>query len=259
MALSLKINNRNRQKKSRLVLLRPPYNEWIDRALFNKQEGYINEELFNVLVEMALWKREWDKKIRYERMKRFLDISLSLILILVFSPVLLLCAIAIKLESKGPIFFRQLRSGKFGQPFWILKFRTMPTTSSLSLKFLKPLEKPIDNACTTKVGYFLRKHKLDELPQLWNCLMGDMSIVGPRPLSMNDTCTTGKKYFARFAVKPGMTGLWQATVSNDVDARKKLMLDTVYVRCRCFSLDFYLILRTVQVVLKGESYLKKKK
>ncbi len=233
--------------------LKAPNNDWVERAIHNFEEGYVNEELLTVLTEMTIWKAEYDRKRHYERFKRLFDICGSLILIFLVSPVLILCAIAIKFESKGPVFFRQLRSGKFGQPFWILKFRTMPINLPKNVHYLKPLEKPTIPNLTTKVGKFLRDHKLDELPQLWNCLIGDMSLVGPRPLSMNDTSVVHEKYYPRFSIRPGMTGLWQATISNDAVGDRKLLLDTIYVKKRTFSLDMFLLMRTFLVVFQGEN------
>ncbi len=252
--------NINKWEKKRLALLKPPYDEWVERVIFYYREGYVNDELLAVLTEMTLWKAEADRKRHYDRAKRFLDIGIAAVLILLLSPILTICAVLIKMESKGPIFFRQLRSGLHGQPFWILKFRTMPVNPPQNLRYLKPMEKPSQRGMTTRIGEFLRAHKLDELPQLWNVLVGDMSLVGPRPLSMNDTSVAKARYYSRFSVRPGMTGMWQALIANNSDGERKLIFDTIYIKKRSFSLDFYLIFRTIFVVFRGENtFVKRKK
>lgn len=253
MKTALKSIYSNRGEHGRLSLLKAPYNEWVERTLFNYREGLVNEEMLTVLSEMTLWKKEQDKKRGYARIKRMIDFFGAIFLLFLFSPILLLCAILIKLESKGPVFFRQLRSGRYTQPFWILKFRTMPIDLPQQVHFLRPMEKPTNAQHTTRIGRFLRDHKLDELPQLWNVVTGEMSLVGPRPLSLSDTSTTPRKFYKRFAIRPGMTGLWQALLPNNINGETKLLYDTIYVRKRCFLIDMVLLVRTLLVVTQGEN------
>ncbi len=242
---------------ARLQRLSPPYNEWAPRALRNHQHGFVNDELLAVLTDMTYWTAEAERKKTYERTKRAFDLVVAVALVLMISPLLIACAIAIKIDSKGPVFFRQLRGGRFAKPFWILKFRTLPMIQGENIHFLKPLEKPKRNSAT-KVGKFLREHKLDELPQLWNVFKGDMSIVGPRPFSMNDTATILTKHYIRFAIKPGLTGLWQATLPNDINGKVKFAFDGRYVMRRCWSLDLYLLANTIPIVLMGETRFSRK-
>jgi len=227
------------------------HSEWVSRALFNMKKGWADMPLLLILTEATHWHAEWRRKRIYERVRRAFDFTIALIALILCSPVLLACAIAIKVASPGPVFFRQLRAGHFGRPFWILKFRTMPVRSGKAGSYLKPMEKPSPSSISG-VGGFLRNHKLDELPQLWNVLKGDMALVGPRPFSMNDTATTPPEFYMRFAVKPGITGLWQATISNDSDGTVKLKYDCQYVRERGWKLDLFLLIRTFRVVFLGE-------
>lgn len=178
----------------------------------------------------------------------------SLIGAILISPVLFAVAISIKISSKGPVFFSQERLGKNGKVFRILKFRTMIVDAEKKGDgiFVKTAE---DNRIT-KNGKFLRSTSLDELPQLWNVLMGDMSLVGPRPpllhhpYKFKDYSDLQKK---RFEMKPGITGLAQVAVRNSVAWDERILIDVEYVRKFNLWLDIKILLKTVKKVFYRES------
>lgn len=191
--------------------------------------------------------------------KRFFDLCFSMALILVLSPVYLLIALMIKLDSPGSIFFRQKRVGLYGQEFKIWKFRTMVTDAEVIQASLEAkneikdgvLFKMKDDPRITKIGKFLRLYSLDELPQLFNVLVGEMSLVGPRPLPLRDVQKFQTKHFIRQEVLPGITGLWQVSgrsnIENFEDAVK---LDMEYIENWSIWLDLKILLQTVSVVLQ---------
>ena len=193
--------------------------------------------------------------------KRTLDIAGSLAIGLVFSPLILVIALRMRMEG-GPVLFRHQRIGRGGKPFDCLKFRTMVPNAEQILRDL--LEKnPAAKAewlrdhklkndpRVTRVGRFLRKTSLDELPQLWNVLRGEMSLVGPRPIVREEMLRYGR-YLRRYvAAKPGVTGLWQVMGRNDTDYRRRVVMDTYYVRKRTILMDLRILLKTVRVVIWG--------
>jgi lipopolysaccharide/colanic/teichoic acid biosynthesis glycosyltransferase len=228
------------------------YRLWLEKADVYLSLGRLNSRLL-VLTGLAVYlKRESERTPIYNFFKHFLDRVLAASIILALSPILLAVAAAVKISSPGPLLFRQLRAGRFAQPFWVLKFRTMIDGADVHRIGDRPLEKRAGDPRATPVGKFLRKWKIDELPQLFNVLHGDMSIVGPRPLSLDEGASTPDRYLVRFAVKPGLTGLWQATRSNLISGDRKIRLDARYARMRNGWLDFVLVLRTFKVVLRGE-------
>lgn len=183
-------------------------------------------------------------------MKRVIDFCLSLIGIIVLSPLILLISMIIKFTSPGPILFKQTRVGKNNVPFKILKFRTMfiDTPKDCPTHLLTNPEQYI-----TKIGKFLRKTSLDELPQFWNILTGSMSIVGPRPslpnqLDLNNLRDANSASF----VRPGLTGLAQVSGRDELDIQLKAALDGEYTANISFSKDVIIILRTVGSVLKSD-------
>ena len=192
----------------------------------------------------------------YEFFKRIMDLTLVLLLSPFFILVLIICAAAVKIDSPdGPILFSQLRTGKGGKMFRMYKFRTMvPNAEELKEKYahLNELEWPDfkikNDPRITKVGKLLRKTSLDELPQIFNILIGNMSLVGPRPTDFG-----AEKYSIwhteRFDVLPGVTGLWQIIGRGEVEFDDKLRLDIIYVNKRCIKLDIYLLFQTIPVVL----------
>src|SRR3954471_19272035 len=193
----------------------------------------------------------------YAATKRALDLGLCLLALPVVLPVGLLCALAIRLESPGPVLFAQVRTGLHGARFRMLKFRTMVQNAEelkASLQHLNILPPPdfkiIDDPRITRVGKFLRKTSLDELPQIFNVIRGDMSLVGPRPTSFAAS-TYELWQTERLEVKPGITGLWQVNGRNSMTFDERLRLDIEYVRHMSFALDLKILTRTVASVVGG--------
>ena len=182
-------------------------------------------------------------------MKRCFDLISSLIGIILFSPILLLLALIIKVTSPGPILFKQRRIGKDNQEFMIYKFRTMRIdTPNVATHLLKNPEQYI-----TPIGKFMRKTSLDELPQLFNILKGEMSVVGPRPALYNqyDLIEMRTKVNVH-TIKPGLTGLAQVSGRDELELDKKVYFDEIYLNKQSFFYDLKLIFLTVVKVFKSE-------
>jgi len=182
--------------------------------------------------------------------KRIIDFSLSVLIVICLSPVLLLLCLLIKMDSPGPILFKQKRIGKYKKNFNILKFRTMKidTPNDMPTHLLK---KP--DFYITRTGKFLRKTSLDELPQLFNILKGEMSIIGPRPALWNqyDLIAEREKYKAN-DILPGLTGLAQVSGRDELAIEVKARIDGEYVEKKSAVLDFKIFFRTVFSVLKSD-------
>jgi exopolysaccharide biosynthesis polyprenyl glycosylphosphotransferase len=193
------------------------------------------------------------QKINYHRLKRFLDVTLACIILLVTLPFYLLIGLAIKMTSTGPVFFRQVRVGKNEKEYVMLKFRTMRTTANDGT----PTEK--NDKRITRVGIFLRKTRLDEIPQVFNILKGDMSFIGPRPERPEIILELERHipfYKTRLLIKPGLTG-WDQISGNYhspsvVDTMEKLQHDLYYLKHRSLSLDLSITLKTVATVIFHE-------
>ena len=191
--------------------------------------------------------------------KRGLDILLSLVLLICVAPVLLLSAILIRLTSTGPVFFVQKRIGLNKRVFSIYKFRTMVPDAEKRIRDLEhlnevsgPVFKIKNDPRITPIGKFLRKTSIDELPQLFNVLKGNMSLVGPRPLPVRDCDGFDKDWQRRrFSVRPGITCLWQINGRNSIPFEKWMQLDLEYIDMWSLRLDFEILLRTIPAVLKG--------
>lgn len=188
--------------------------------------------------------------------KRAMDFGGALAGLIAFAPVMIAIAIAIKATSKGPVFFKQKRGGMGGKTFYLYKFRSMTTDAEARkadlLKFNERSGvafKMKNDPRVTRIGKFIRKTSLDELPQLFNVLLGDMSIVGPRPLPVNEEDGYSVWHWRRLDVKPGLTCIWQVTSRHDRDFDRWVRLDLEYIRKLSFWLDVSLILRTIPAVL----------
>lgn len=194
---------------------------------------------------------------------RILDITL----ILLAAPYILLAflflAILVKLDSPGPVFYHQMRIGRFGRKFPVYKFRTMVQNADQVLQdYLdKSPELKVEWLAThklkqdprvTRLGGLLRAWSLDELPQLWNIIIGDMSLVGPRPIVDAEVEKYGKCFELYIQVRPGLTGLWQVSGRNNTTYEHRVELDEYYVRNRSLKLDLQILLKTVLVVLKKD-------
>ena len=185
--------------------------------------------------------------------KRILDFFISLISLIILSPILLIIIILIKIDSKGPAFFLQERLGKDGKVFKIIKLRTMIVDAEHIGDGLK-VKSENDNRIT-KIGKFLRKTSLDELPQLINVIKGDMSIIGPRPpvTYFPHKCEEySKKQIKRFTVRPGVTGLSQVRVRNSVPWDERIEIDIEYVNNLTFLMDLKIFFLTIKKVITRE-------
>ena len=191
----------------------------------------------------------------YSFMKRAFDIGASFVGLTLLSPVLLVVAVAIKIESKGPVIFSQERVGLNGKKFKMYKLRSMVSNAEeLKEKLLEqnemsgPMFKMKDDPRITKVGKFIRKTSIDELPQLINVLKGDMSLVGPRPSLPKEVEQFEPWMYERLQVKPGLTCIWQVSGRNNIDFEDWMKLDIKYVRERSFFGDLKLVFRTFFVL-----------
>ncbi len=188
--------------------------------------------------------------IFYTIVKRGLDIVLSLMFSILFLPIFGIIALVIRADSNGPVIFRQQRIGRFGKPFTIYKFRTMFTATPADLPTAAV---PHPQQYITAVGRYLRQTSLDELPQLFNVLRGDMSFVGPRPVIPNETqLLMLRKRYRADRVRPGITGLAQIRGRDELSARIKARYDAEYAKNCTFLLDCYIFFSTLRYVLRRE-------
>ena len=196
----------------------------------------------------------------YLFLKRIIDFTASLIGIILLSPVFLIISIMIKFDSKGPIVFGHIRKGLHGKDIRVYKFRTMYENSKEIFDNFTEEQKnefyinfKLDNdPRITKLGHFLRKTSLDELPQLFNILKGDMSIVGPRPIVEGEIERCGKYSKKLFSVMPGLTGYWQANGRSDTTYEERVAMDMYYIDNRSTVLDIKIIFKTFISVIKKE-------
>jgi lipopolysaccharide/colanic/teichoic acid biosynthesis glycosyltransferase len=219
------------------------------RQLWNSEAGEVPEELADTdgrpLMDLAC---------------RLLDVIVAIVMAVVLAPLILAIVVIVKLESRGPVLFRQERVGRGRRLFRVAKFRTMYHGAGDSvhrdhvvalIASGKPAVKLADDARVTRAGAFLRRTSLDELPQLWNVLRGDMSLVGPRPPIPYEVERYPAHWHERFAVNPGITGLWQVTGRSEVSLQRMIELDIEYVRKRSVWFNAWILLRTVPAVLTG--------
>jgi len=192
--------------------------------------------------------------------KRFIEVNGTLLGLVLLSPLLITIAAAIKLNSRGPVFFKQKRIGKHGKEFFMYKFRSMETDAEAKLEELKKYNesnelmfKMFDDPRITKVGKFLRKYSLDELPQLFNVLKGDMSLVGFRPPLPSEVEEYKDLYYARFAMLPGLTGPWQVSGRSTIKSFNKVIkLEYEYIKNWSLFQDIKILFKTIPVVLLGK-------
>lgn len=195
-------------------------------------------------------------RLLYHGIKRVFDFVASAIALVLLSPLFLFLAIKIHGEDGGPVFYSQIRIGKNEKPFRIYKFRSMVVNADqLKKKLLTQNEvagamfKMHDDPRVTKIGKFIRAHSLDELPQLWNVLKGDMSLIGPRPPLPDEVAEYDDWDKQRLLVKPGCSGLWQATSRNEADFKGMVLLDIEYINKSSLLFDLKLILMTIKVII----------
>ena len=192
--------------------------------------------------------------------KRLFDIIFALLILTVFSPVYFILMALIAFNSQGPIFYVQQRVGKNHKPFNCIKFRTMVNNADEILETMmsnsdqmrqefQDSYKLKRDPRITKIGKFLRLTSLDEFPQFWNVLKGDMSVVGPRPLVPQELPKYGRKINTVLQIKPGITGLWQVSGRNDIPYPKRVQIDVYYATSHNWLLDLWIIFKTINVVV----------
>ena len=196
----------------------------------------------------------------YHTVKRVIDILASAFGLIILSPLFLFLIIRIRHEDGGPAFYSQERIGKDGKPFKMWKFRSMVVNADQMIDQLEDqneingaMFKIKDDPRITKIGHIIRKYSLDELPQLWNVLIGDMSLVGPRPPLPSEVEEYTDYDKQRLLVMPGCTGLWQVTKRNDADFDEMVELDLEYINKSSLWFDFNILLKTVGVVIHPNS------
>lgn len=201
----------------------------------------------------------YEKSTSYYITKRIVDFLGALFGIIALSPLIIITAIAVKLDSKGPILFAQKRVGQNGRIFHMYKFRSMVTNAEELLHKLKdknemtgPMFKMKNDPRITRVGKFIRKTSIDELPQLFNVLKGEMSLVGPRPNLSREVEKFTERQKIKLLAKPGLTCYWQVMGRNDIDFEEWMELDIKYVKERNIWIDIALILKTVRVLFGDE-------
>lgn len=190
---------------------------------------------------------------------RLFDIAVASIGIVLCAPLVVLAAVIVRLTSRGPAFFRQHRAGLGGRPFRMYKLRTMYAGADDDKELFRrfnslptgPCFKMRNDPRVTTVGRWLRRSSLDELPQLWNVLRGDMALVGPRPLPLDEAVADTPERRLRLSVKPGITCLWQVSGRTEIPYAEWLALDLWYIRHRSFRLDVQILIRTIPAVLSA--------
>lgn len=192
--------------------------------------------------------------------KRFLDILIAGATLIVISPLLLLISLMIKIQDVGPIFYTSKRVGKWGKEFEFIKFRTMKVGAEEMKGELRKYNEEKDEVTfkmradprVTKIGFFLRKTSLDEFPQLWNVIKGEMSLVGPRPHLPEEVALYTLEERRRLDVTPGVTGIWQVSGRSDIPFSKQVQLDLEYIESQSFWLDIQLLIKTIPAVILGK-------
>jgi len=195
-------------------------------------------------------------KISYDFCKRLFDVAASVFLIITLLPLMVVVSLLVFLQDFGPVLYKSVRTGKNGVPFTMLKFRTMVAGSDELREFVRVRQGIKDVAAklehdprVTKLGVFLRKTSIDELPQLFNILAGQMSFVGPRPFVVMEAAYCTKRQFARHDVKPGLTCFWQIEGRSEIrDFNARIEMDLRYLRTRSFLTDMKILVKTIPAV-----------
>lgn len=216
-------------------------------------------KVIRAFVKRGLRSRFWEV-LDSSLVKRIFDIVFSLAVLILFSPVYLLLALLIAISSSGPVFYVQERVGKNYKKFGCLKFRTMvPNADEMLLEMLRTspqLRQEFETTFKLKsdpritwIGHFLRVTSLDEFPQFWNVLKGDMSVVGPRPLVVEELPKYEPHIEKVLTIRPGITGIWQVSGRNDIPYPQRVRIDLYYANSRTFWMDLWIIFRTIGVVI----------
>lgn len=233
----------------------------------------VNSQPISVKLVQGLIKRSLNSFVNSKRLtnlsfialdgnftKRLFDICFSLLVLIFFSPVYLVLATLIAISSPGPIFYLQTRIGKDFKSFSCIKFRTMVNNADEMLETLiansPQMRDEFEDSFKLKhdpritlIGRFLRLTSLDEFPQFWNVLIGDMSVVGPRPLVPEELYKYGHKINTVLKIKPGITGLWQVSGRNDIPYPKRIHIDVYYATTHNWLLDLWIVIKTIGIVI----------
>lgn len=219
------------------------------------QEGILQQ---NDILSLKNIKEKTSKKDIYINIKRVLDILISSIALIILSPIFFVIAILIKIDSKGPVFFKHTRIGKNGQLMKMYKFRTMYNNAEDMIKEFTPEQmkewkenyKLTNDPRITKMGKFLRKTSLDELPQLINILKGDLSLIGPRPVIEEELEKYEDNKEKFLSIKPGLTGYWAANGRSNTSYEERMEMELFYIDNLSFQLDFKVFFKTIEAVVK---------
>lgn len=211
-------------------------------------------------TSMTGYERLTNKRTIYRYIKRIIDVVLASIALVVLSPIFLIIALAIKLESKGPVFFKHTRIGKDGKIIKLYKFRSMVTNAEELIKAFTPEQmkeykenyKLTNDPRITKVGKFLRKTSLDELPQLLNIIKGDLTIIGPRPVIAEELKKYGTNTEKFLSVTPGLTGYWAANGRSCTTYEQRMQMELYYIDNLYLKMDVKVFFKTIEAVIKRE-------
>ena len=211
-------------------------------------------------TSMTGYERLTNKRTIYRYIKRIIDVVLASIALVVLSPIFLIIALAIKLESKGPVFFKHTRIGKDGKIIKLCKFRSMVTNAEELIKAFTPEQmkeykenyKLTNDPRITKVGKFLRKTSLDELPQLLNIIKGDLTIIGPRPVIAEELKKYGTNTEKFLSVTPGLTGYWAANGRSCTTYEQRMQMELYYIDNLSLKMDVKVFFKTIEAVIKRE-------
>lgn len=218
------------------------------------------ENIAILKIPTKSYRKRLERPETYKFVKRFFDIVLASIGMIVLSPIFLIISLAIKLESKGPIFFKHTRIGKDGKIIKIYKFRSMVNNAEDMIKEFTPEQmkeyrenyKLTNDPRITKVGKFLRKTSLDELPQLINIIKGDLSIIGPRPVVADELKKYGTNTRKFLSVTPGLTGYWAANGRSCTSYEQRMQMELFYIDNLSLKMDIKVFFKTIEAVIKRE-------
>ena len=218
------------------------------------------ENIAILKIPTKSYRKRLERPETYKFVKRFFDIVLASIGMIVLSPIFLIISLAIKLESKGPIFFKHTRIGKDGKIIKIYKFRSMVNNAEDMIKEFTPEQmkeykenyKLTNDPRITKVGKFLRKTSLDELPQLINIIKGDLSIIGPRPVVSDELKKYGTNTRKFLSVTPGLTGYWAANGRSYTSYEQRMQMELFYIDNLSLKMDIKVFFKTIEAVIKRE-------
>ena len=224
----------------------------------NVANGNVAQDISSISTKT--YKEVLTQKKPYKMVKRIMDIVLSLIALVLLSPIFLIIALAIKLESKGPVFFKHTRIGKNGKIIKIYKFRSMVENAEDLIKKFTPEQmkeykenyKLTNDPRITKVGKVLRKTSLDELPQLINIIKGELSIIGPRPVVQEELEKYGQNAQKFLSITPGLTGYWAANGRSCTSYEQRMEMELFYVDNLSFKMDMKVFFKTIGAVIKRE-------